>query len=210
MLFKLGLRQPPIIELFGYFHQNIVSDYGYEKAVIDGILVPYNVYSIETKITQDGATIEMGEMVDKRERLTRRKFWETVDEDIEYTAKQLDRDIVNPSTIRSIIIEVKKQLPRMFPDRFDAKGSFEVPKMLIFAKTDSHAEDIIEIVRDEFGLGSDFCKKITYQSKEDPKTILTQFRNSYYPRVAVTVDMIATGTDIKPLEILLFYERCKK
>jgi len=207
--FQVGLTATPDNRTFGYFNQNVVSDYGYEKAVIDGVLVPYNVYSIETQITKEGASIKIGEMVDKRERLTRKKFWEAVDEEVTYEGKQLDRDIVNPSTIRSIIKEVKAQLPGMYPDRFDSKGAFEVPKMLIFAKTDSHAEDIIEIVREEFDECSDFCKKITYQSKEDPKTILSQFRNDYYPRVAVTVDMIATGTDIRPLEVLLFMRDVK-
>jgi type I restriction enzyme R subunit len=151
----------------------------------------------------------MGEMVDKRERLTRKKFWEAVDEDIEYSGKQLDKDIVNKSQIRTIIRATKDKLPSMFPDRIDKDGKFEVPKMLIFAKTDSHAEDIIEIVREEFNEENKFCKKITYQSKEDPKTILAQFRNGYYPRVAVTVDMIATGTDIRPLEVLLFMRDVK-
>lgn len=207
--FQVGLTATPDNRTFGYFNQNIVSDYGYEKAVIDGVLVPYNVYTIETQITKDGAAIKMGEMVDKRERLTRKKFWEAVDEDVEYVGKQLDRDVVNPSTIRSIIREVKNQLPNMFADRVDSKGQFEVPKMLIFAKTDSHAEDIIDMVRQEFDERSDFCKKITYQSKEDPKTILSQFRNDYYPRIAVTVDMIATGTDIRPLEVLLFMRDVK-
>ena len=207
--FQVGLTATPDNRTFGYFNQNVVSDYGYEKAVVDGVLVPYNVYTIETQISNDGASIKMGEMVDKRERVTRKKFWEAVDEDVEYTGKQLDKDIVNPSTIRTIIKEVKLQLPAMFPDRVDAQGNFEVPKMLIFAKTDSHAEDIIEIVREEFDERSDFCKKITYQSVEDPKTILSQFRNDYYPRVAVTVDMIATGTDIRPLEVLLFMRDVK-
>lgn len=207
--FQVGLTATPDNRTFGYFNQNIVSDYGYEKAVVDGVLVPYNVYSIETKITQEGSKIKLGEMVDKRERLTRRKFWEAVDEDVEYSGKQLDRDVVNPSTIRNIIEEVKRSLPSMFPDRHDANGEFEVPKMLIFAKTDSHAEDIIEIVRDVFNERNDFCKKITYQSSENPKSILSNFRNDYYPRIAVTVDMIATGTDIRPLEVLLFMRDVK-
>jgi type I restriction enzyme R subunit len=208
-VFQIGLTATPDNRTFGYFNQNLVSDYGYEKAVIDGVLVPYNVFTIETKITRNGAQISMGEQVDKRERLTRRKFWETVDEDITYAGKQLDKDIVNPSTIRTIIRAVKDNLPVMFPDRMDADGKFEVPKTLIFAKTDSHAEDIIEIVREEFGEENKFCKKITYQSEEDPKTILSQFRNDYYPRIAVTVDMIATGTDIRPLEVLLFMRDVK-
>ena len=211
--FQIGLTATPDNRTFGYFNQNVVSDYGYEKAVIDGVLVPYNVYSIETQITQQGAALKMGEMVDKRERLTRKKFWEAVDEDVEYSGKQLDRDIVNPSTIRSIIREVKNTLPTIFPDRYVGTSrdlsDFEVPKMLVFAKTDSHAEDIIEIIREEFDEGNDFCKKITYQSSEDPKTILNSFRNLYYPRIAVTVDMIATGTDVRPLEVLLFMRDVK-
>jgi type I restriction enzyme R subunit len=207
--FQVGLTATPDNRTFGYFNQNVVSDYGYEKAVVDGVLVPYNVYTIETQITKDGNVIKMGETIDVRERLTRKKFWQTVDEDVEYTGRQLDRDVVNPSTIRSIIKEVKNSLPTMFPDRFDASGAFEVPKMLIFAKTDSHAEDIIDVVREEFAQGIEFCKKITYQSTEDPKTVLSQFRNNYYPRIAVTVDMIATGTDIRPLEVLLFMRDVK-
>lgn len=207
--FQVGLTATPDNRTFGFFRQNVVSDYGYEKAVIDGVLVPYNVYTIETKITKDGASIQMGETIDKRDRLTRRKFWETLDTDIDYDGKQLDVDIVNHSTIRTIIREVKSQLPTIFPDRLDAQGAFEVPKMLIFAKTDSHADDIIDIVRDEFAVRNEFCKKITYQSPEEPKTILSQFRNNYYPRIAVTVDMIATGTDIRPLEVLLFMRDVK-
>ncbi|WP_336689856.1 MULTISPECIES: type I restriction endonuclease subunit R [unclassified Chryseobacterium] len=207
--FQVGLTATPDNRTFAYFNENVVSDYGYEKAVVDGVLVPYNVFTIETKITKEGAQIQMGERVDKRERLTRKKFWETVDEDVAYSGKQLDKDIVNPSTIRNIIKAVKENLPQMFPDRLDKEGKFEVPKMLVFAKTDSHAEDIIEIVREEFGEENKFCKKITYQSQEDPKSILSQFRNDYYPRIAVTVDMIATGTDIRPLEVLLFMRDVK-
>ncbi|MET4080733.1 type I restriction enzyme R subunit [Pedobacter sp. UYP30] len=207
--FQIGLTATPDNRTFGYFNQNLVSDYGYEKAVIDGVLVPYNVFGIETKITKDGAKIGLGEKVDKRERLTRKKFWESVDEDIEYAGKQLDKDIVNPSQIRTIVKAIKENLPQMFPDRFDKDGAFEVPKTLIFAKTDSHAEDIINIVREEFNEENKFCKKITYKSTEDPKTVLSQFRNDYYPRIAVTVDMIATGTDIRPLEVLVFMRDVK-
>ena len=221
-VFQIGLTATPDNRTFGYFNQNLVSDYGYEKAVIDGVLVPYNVFTIETQITKEGSVIKLGENVDKRERLTRKKFWEAIDEDEVYSGKQLDKDIVNPSTIRTIIRATKENLPSMFPDRFLtpalSKGEgaidpytngFEVPKMLIFAKTDSHAEDIIEIVREEFGEENKFCKKITYKSLEDPKSVLQQFRNDYYPRIAVTVDMIATGTDIRPLEILLFMRDVK-
>ncbi|WP_026705044.1 type I restriction endonuclease subunit R [Flavobacterium soli] len=208
-VFQIGLTATPDNRTFGYFNQNLVSDYGYEKAVIDGVLVPYNVFTIETEITKQGNIIKLGEKVDRRERQTRKKFWQALDEDVAYSGKQLDKDVVNPSTIRTIIRATKDSLPQMFPDRLDKDGNFEVPKLLIFAKTDSHAEDIIEIVREEFGEENKFCKKITYRSEEDPKSVLQQFRNDYYPRIAVTVDMIATGTDIRPLEVLLFMRDVK-
>ena len=122
------------------------------------------------------------------------------DEDEDYSSKQLDKDVVNPNQIRTIIRTFKENLPDIFPDRFLQNGVFEVPKTLIFAKTDSHADDIIQIVREEFAEENSFCKKNIYRTGEDPKSTLAQFRNSYHPRIAVTVDMIATGTDVKPLE----------
>jgi type I restriction enzyme, R subunit len=212
--FQIGLTATPDNRTFGYFEKNIVSDYGYKKAVEDGVLVPYNVFEIETKITKQGSRISIGEYIDRREKLTRKRFWNQLDEDVEYSAKQLDDKVVNPNQIRLIIQAVRDQLPIMFPDRIDAEGNFEVPKMLVFAKSDSHADDIIQIVRTEFNGENKFCKKITYRTsegpeKEDPKTVLQQFRMSYYPRIAVTVDMIATGTDIRPLEVLLFMRDVK-
>jgi len=213
-VFQIGLTATPDNRTFGYFNKNVVSDYGYEKAVIDGVLVPYDVFTIETRIMKEGGKIPVNEYVDKRDRLTRKKFWEAIDEDVEYSGKQLDRDIVNLNTIRTIVQAMRDSLPAMFPDRVmrDIDGhevSFEVPKTLIFAKTDSHAEDIIDIVREEFAEENKFCKKITYRSEEDPKSVLSQFRNDYYPRIAVTVDMIATGTDIRPLEVLVFMRDVK-
>jgi type I restriction enzyme, R subunit len=135
--------------------------------------------------------------------LSRRKRWETRDEDEAYASTQLDREIVNPDQIRTVLRTYRDKLPEIFP------GRAEVPKTLIFAKTDSHADDIIQIAREEFGQGNEFCKKVTYQATEDPKSVLAQFRNDYNPRIAVTVDMIATGTDVKPLECLLFMRDVK-
>lgn len=200
--FQIGLTATPDNRTFGYFNQNVVSEYGYEDAVLDGVLVPYNVYVIETAISKRGAAIWKGEFVDKREKLSRRKRWEQVDEDISYTAKQLDDDVVNPSQIRTIIRAFREHWKEIFPNRD------ELPKTLIFAKSDSHADDIINIAREEFGEGNQFCKKVTYRA-DDPKGTLAQFRNNFYPRIAVTVDMIATGTDVRPLEIVFFMRDVK-
>lgn len=206
--FLIGLTATPDNRTFGFFNQNVVSEYTHEQAVADGVNVGYNVYTIETEISKKGGVIWKGEYVDHREKLTRRKRWEQLDEDKAYSNKQLDDEVVNPNQIRLIIKTFKEHLPEMFPDRFDEQGAFEAPKTLIFAKTDSHADDIIQIVREEFGEENKFCKKITYNT-EDPKGTLAQFRNDYLPRIAVTVDMIATGTDVKPLECLLFMRDVK-
>jgi type I restriction enzyme R subunit len=207
--FLIGLTATPDNRTFGFFDQNVVSEYGYEDAVTDGVLVPYNVYIIETLISKKGGAIWKGEYVDHREKLSRKKRWTQLDEDKIYSNKKLDDEVVNPNQIRTIIRTFKDHLPEIFPGRHDEHGQYEVPKTLIFAKTDSHADDIIQIVREEFAEGNSFCKKITYRAEEDPKSILSQFRNDYHPRIAVTVDMIATGTDIKPLEILLFMRDVK-
>lgn len=208
--FLIGLTATPDKRTFGFFNENVVSQYTYEESVTDGVNVPYEVYTIETDISQNGAIIESGWFVDRRDKLTRKKRWQQEDEDTAYVRNDLDKKVVNPSQIRNIIREYKRVLKTtIFPNRVDENGDYEVPKTLVFAKTDSHADDIIKIIREEFDEGNDFCKKVTYKIEEDPKSVLNRFRNSYYPRIAVTVDMIATGTDVKPLEVLLFMRDVK-
>lgn len=201
--FLVGLTATPDKRTFGFFNENVVSEYSHEDAVADGVNVGHDVYLIETEVSKKGGELKAKEFVDLRDKLTREQRWTQLDEDKEYTAKQLDKDVVNPSQIRNIIRTFKNKWPEIFP------GRTELPKTLIFAKTDSHADDIIRTVREEFGEGNEFCKKITYQTEEDPKSVLASFRNDYNPRIAVTVDMIATGTDVRPLECLLFMRDVK-
>ena len=198
--FIVGLTATPSKQTLGYFNQNLVTEYSHERAVADGVNVGYQVYRIKTEITEEGSEIDAGFYVDKRDRLTRETRWELLAETMEYSADQLDRDVVAPDQIRKVIQTFRDKLfTEIFP------GRTEVPKTLIFAKDDSHAEDILRIVHQEFGKGNDFCKKITYRTTGDtPENLLASFRNSYYPRIAVTVDMVATGTDIKPLECIIF------
>ena len=195
--FIIGLTATPDKRTFAFFDENIVSEYPREQAIIDGVNVGEDIFLIETEITKNGAHL-MKQVIEHRNRLSREKRWMQMDEDVDYVPPQLDRDIVNPSQIRTVIRTFKENLfTTLFPRRK------EVPKTLIFAKTDSHADDIVQMVRDEFGEGNDFCRKITY-SAENPESVLSSFRNDYNPRIAVTVDMIATGTDVKPIECLIF------
>ena len=201
--YLIGLTATPDNRTFGFFKQNVVSEYTHEQAVADGVNVGNEIYVIDTEVTKHGGQLKAEQLVEKRERLSRRKRWETQDEDETYDTRQLDRSVVNPDQIRLVIKTFRDKLPEIFPVRK------EIPKTLIFAKTDSHADDIIQTVREEFGEGNAFCKKVTYRIDDDPKTVLSQLRNDYNPRIAVTVDMIATGTNVKPLECLLFMRDVK-
>lgn len=200
-VFLIGLTATPSAQTIGFFNGNLVMEYSHEEAVLDGVNVGYDVYRIETRVSKDGATLakKPGYLVPRRDRATRKKRYAALDTDLPYTATQLDRDVVNESQIRLVIRTFKERLPEMFP------GRVEVPKTLVFAKTDLHADDVTRIIREEFGKGNEFCQKITSKTTgKKPDELLNEFRNAYFPRIAVTVDMIATGTDVKPLECLLF------
>jgi type I restriction enzyme R subunit len=226
----VGLTATPSKQTLAFFNQNLVMEYNHEQAVADGVNVDFDVYRIRTQITEHGSTVEAGLYVDKRDRLTRAVRWEQLDEDFTYGASALDRDVVARDQIRTVI--------RTFRDRLFTEiypGRSEVPKTLIYAKDDSHADDIVQIVREEFARGNQFAEKITYRAGttrivetrkledgteveevvyrsgagQSPEDLLQAFRNAYYPRIVVTVDMIATGTDIKPLEIVMFMREVK-
>ena len=198
--FLIGLTATPSKQTIGFFNQNLVMEYNHQQAVADGINVGYNVYRIATKITEEGSTIEAGMTVDRRDRRSRNVRWEELEEELPYSPGQLDRDVVAKDQIRTVIQTFRDKITtEIFP------GRQHVPKTIIFAKDDSHADDIVNSVREEFGEGNDFCQKITYRTSGiKPEDLITQFRNSFNPRIVVTVDMIATGTDIKPVEVVFF------
>lgn len=199
----LGLTATPTKQTYGFFQQNLVSEYTYPQSVADGVNVDFEVYRIKTTISEDGSTIEAGTIVPKQDRRTREQRFEELDEDLEYTASQLDRDVTSKSQIR-LILETFQE--RLFTEIFP--GRLVVPKTLIFAKNDNHAEEIVNIAREVFGKGNDFAAKITGAAK-DPKGLLQKFRNSPSLRIAVTVDMIATGTDVRPIECVFFMRDVK-
>ncbi len=200
--FLIGLTATPSSQTYAFFRKNVVSEYSHEQAVVDGVNVgSFGTFIIKTEKQQNGGTISRLEqrlhIRDKRKRTER---WEVVDEDETYEGKELDRSVVNFDTIRVILSTFRDSWKKWdyFVDRK------ELPKTLIFAKDDSHADDIIRIAKEVFGEGDDFIKKITYQSEESESELLHNFRNEYYPRIAVTVTKIATGTDVKCIEILVF------
>lgn len=207
--FLIGLTATPGKQTFGFFNQNLVMEYGHEQAVADRVNVDFDVFRIRTEITESGGTVPAERVTEFRNRETRQQRFDLIDEDIHYDPKDLDRKVVAPDQIRTIIRTLCRSMPKMFPRRLIGEdGCLEhVPKTLIFAKNDSHADDIVQIVREEFGLSNMGAVKITYtahRSGNKPEELIQQFRTTYETRIAVTVDMIATGTDIKPIECVVF------
>ncbi|MGL4401859.1 MAG: DEAD/DEAH box helicase family protein [Luteolibacter sp.] len=208
--FLIGLTATPSKATLGFFDRNLVTEYPYVQAVADGVNVGYDIYRIKTEVSEKGVTVKAGHDYQKRDRLTRAKRWEIQEAEETFQKTQLDRSVVVPDQLRTVIRTFREKLfTEIFTDRparAKAMGLDEpwVPKTLIFAKDDSHAEDIVEMVRKEFGKGNDFCKKVTYRASGKSEDIIKAFRTAPEFRIAVTVDMIATGTDIKPLECLLF------
>ena len=203
--FVIGLTATPNKQAFAFFNQNLVMEYTHEQAVADAVNVDFDVYRIRTEITERGGTIDAGLVTRFRDRQTRQTRWERLDEDVAYGAEALDRAVVARDQIRTVVRTFRE---RLFTEIFP--GRTVVPKTLIFAKDDSHADDIVDIVREEFGRGDDFAAKITYKATgRSPDEMIREFRNSPLPRIAVTVDMIATGTDVRPLECVFFMRAVK-
>ncbi len=203
--FLIGITATPSSHTIAFFNQNLVMEYGHKEAVIDNVNLDFEVYDIRTRISDEGSNIPKGINLSKVNMRTKEETWAKTEDEIAYSANELDRKVTSKDQIRTVIKTFKnKFLQEVFSERK------HVPKTLIFAKDDAHAEKIVGIVREEFGEGMDFCKKITYKTEgKSPKELIREFRNELPFRIAVTVDMIATGTDIKPLEIVFFMRSVK-
>ncbi len=210
--FLIGLTATPTKKTIGFFNQNLVSEYTHEDAVVDKVNVGYDIYRIKTELTEQGNTIEAGAAVQIRDRLTKEKRLEILDDEEKWLANRLDRSVLAPNQIRTVIQAYKDScLKECFPERKFENGKMTwVPKTLIFAKDDDHCDRIVDAVREVFDEGNAFCKKITYKiGKREAEEAIKAFRTDPQYRISVTVDMIATGTDIKPLECVMFMRDVK-
>lgn len=207
--FIIGLSATPSKHTLGFFEKNMVSEYALDRSIADGVNVGFEIFRIKTRVSEEGGLIESGFSVPVRDKRTRKEIYQSFDEDKAYQKSDLDRIVLNPNQIRTILECYQKSVfTQLFPDRVRDKAW--IPKTLIFAKDDNHAEEIVRIAREVFHSDNDFCQKITYNvSKQSPEELISAFRNDPKFRIAVTVDMIATGTDIKPLEVLIFMRDVK-
>lgn len=198
----VGLTATPTAQTRGFFDQNTVSEYTYEQAVADAVNVDFDVVRVNTDLRENGgAKIEAGTTVRIKDRKTRTQRLEELDDDLTYTTAQIGRSVITVDEIRAVLTTYKNHWQRWFPGRKD------LPKTLIFAVGEDHAEDVLKQAKEVFGRGDEFAKKITYRSRqngENPDELINDLRNSPGLRIAITVDMIATGTDVRALECVIF------
>lgn len=205
----LGLTATPTPEAYAYFNKNVIEEYTYDDSVVDGVNVPPRIYRIITDVTAHGGTIVKGTKITETSKRTGKS--ETIDAgaSVEYGAAELDRSVVNKKQIKEVLMAYKKSIYEdLYPSR-EQKWEY-IPKTLIFAKDDNHATEIVDIAKDVFksefendAIPEKFVQKITY-SAGDSNALIRDLRTEKDFRIAVTVTLVATGTDVKPLEVVLF------
>lgn len=195
--FLVGLTATPGAHTRGFFGNNTVSEYSFPRSVADQVNVDGEVWRIRTEVGEAGGTVRAGYAVPHRDRTTRRRRLAALDDDLAYAPKDLNRAVEVPNQIRAVLECYRDHLPELFP------GRAEVPKTLIFCQSDSHAETVTEIAREVFAADARFAQKITYRAGGGQE-LIQAFRTDHLFRIAATVDMVATGTDIRPLEVLVF------
>lgn len=210
----LGLTATPTPEAYAFFNKNVVEEYTYENSVVDGVNVPARVYRIKTRITEHGGTIHKGDVVNEITRSGNNVGSYAAEKRIDYSSTQVDRSVITPDEMEKVIKTYRDSIyTDLYPDR-EEKWEY-TPKTLIFAKDDNHATQIVEIVKKVFAEKFDkgcvpdkFVQKITY-SAGDSNALIRDLRTEKEFRIAVTVTLVATGTDVKPLEVVLFMNDVK-
>jgi len=205
----LGLTATPTPEAYAYFNNNIIEQYTYDDSVVDGVNVPPRIYRIITDVTEHGGTIEKGAKIVETTKRSGKSETKVAQTTVEYGSTELDRSVVNKNQIKEVLKAYKKAIYEdLYPER-DKKWEY-IPKTLIFAKDDNHATEIVDIAQQVFKsefdndeLPENFVQKITY-SAGDSNALIRDLRTEKDFRIAVTVTLVATGTDVKPLEVVLF------
>jgi len=200
--FLIGLTATPTPTTIAYFRENLVADYDQEQSVADGINVDQRLFRIRTHATERGGFIAEGEPVDVRVKATGDVDRKAMDDDLPYDPSQLDYAVVNLAQIRTIL--------RAFRDNITTtmfSGREEIPKTVFFCKNDKHADDVLQAIWEVFARGEDFARKITYTVKGDVEEHIRRFRTDPQFRIAVSVDQIGTGTNVRAIEALVFMRK---
>lgn len=203
----IGLTATPVPETMAFFNNNRIVNYTLEKSIVDGVNVDCRIYRIKTEATENGGAIRQGDMLRQVTCYTGKVETISQKESSQYTREELNRSIVNPAQIKLVLETYRDSVyTEMFTDPQREPNMDYLPKTLIFALNEAHATNIMNIAREVFGHTAPddpFVQKITY-SAGDSTELIRHFRKDREFRIAVTCTLVATGTDVKPLEVVMF------
>lgn len=201
--FAVGLTATPALhtrEIFG----KPVFTYSYREAVIDGYLIDHEPpIKIITKLSEEGMIWEKGQKpkVYDKESNTVIEVDELEDE-LHIEIEGFNKLVITESFNRTVIQQLVKEL--------DPEGE---EKTLIFAARDSHADLIVNLLKEEFAnIGVDVPEKSILKitgASYDPQEEVRRFKNEKYPNIVVTVDLLTTGIDVPTICNLVFLRRIK-
>lgn len=203
----IGLTATPVPETMAFFNNNHIVNYTLEKSIVDGVNVDCRIYRIKTEITENGGAIRQGDKLRVETRYTGKVETVNQKETKQYSKEELNRSVINPAQIKLILETYRDSVyTEMFTDPQREPNMDYLPKTLIFALNEAHATNIMNIAKEVFGHTGEndpFVQKITY-SAGDSNELIRHFRNDKEFRIAVTCTLVATGTDVKPLEVVMF------
>lgn len=204
---KIGLTATPAMHTVSFFGEPVYR-YTVNEAILEGWLVGYDAVKIKSGVLINGVFLKEGEQVGKLDTISGQLKIEGLEDERQFDASQVERNITVPDTNRKIVQELKKYCLAFEEEH----GHF--PKTLIFASNDinniSHADHLVTFCKEIFGRGDDFVAKITGNPNVDrPLEKIRKFRNRPEPKIVVSVDMLSTGVDIPALEFIVFLRPVK-
>lgn len=203
----IGLTATPVPETLAFFNNNRIVNYTLENSILDGVNVDCRVYRIKTQVTENGGAIKQGDKLRVETRYTGKVETISQKETKQYTKEELNRSVINPAQIKLVLETYRDSVyTDLFTDPQREPNMDYLPKTLIFALNEAHAINIVNIAKEVFGHtapNDPYVQKITY-SAGDSNELIRRFRNDKEFRIAVTCTLVATGTDVKPLEVVMF------
>lgn len=200
---KIALTATPALHTTKIFGNPIYS-YTYRQAVVDGFLVDHDPpIQIDTKLRKQGIHYKKGEIPVIYDPVTGEVTnGAELEDELDFDVEKFNKTIIVEGFTRACLEEIAKH----FNPMKESQG-----KMLIFAVKDSHADMIVQTLKEIYGnkgVPTEAVMKITGSvANGNQKAIhnaIQRFKNEKYPSIVVTVDLLSTGVDVLSITNIVF------
>jgi type I restriction enzyme R subunit len=172
--------------------------YTYEEAVnnVPPYLCNFQVVKVQTKFQMEGISKRTVSLEDQKKLILQGKDIE----EINFEGSQLEKQVTNKGTNTLIVREFMEECIK------DANGVLP-GKSIFFCSSKAHARRIEEIFDRLYPQYKGELAKVIVS--DDPRVygkggLLDQFTNHDMPRIAISVDMLDTGIDVREIVNLVF------